>query len=118
MIKNSLETIEYVDNCKHQVIRHYKEKYKGDFLKPKTMWIVVRRILQIVGKKGEFTIDRKYRRKVVLKTLNQMSSDSYIESIVSWVEFNELNNLIDNLNMDDLEEEAYKDEETLCNRCC
>lgn len=119
MIRNSLETIEYVDSCKNTVLEYYKQKYKGDNLKPKNLWIVVRRLLQIVGPKGVHKIDAKYRRKVVLKSLNKMTSDSYIESSINWGDFNELNNMIDNLNMDEIEEETYRGlEDGICLNCC
>ena len=119
MIRNTLESIEYVENCKHTVIYHYKEKYKRDNLKPQNLWIVVRRLLKIVGPKGVYQIDKKYRKKVVIKTLNQMTSDSYIESSINWGDFNELNNMIDNLNIDDIEEETYRGlEDGICSNCC
>jgi len=118
MIRNSLETIEYVDNCKNIVIYCYKEKYKGDNLRSKNLWIVLRRLLQIVGPDGSNSIEKKYRRKVVLKTLNKMTSDSYIESSISWEEFTCLNNMIDELNMDEIEQETYKEMGCICCKWC
>jgi len=121
MTQNSLETIEYVESCKNTVIYYYKERYKRDNLKLKNIWIVIRILLQIVGPEGLYPVDKKFRRKVLLKTLNKMTSDSYIESSINWEEFNDLNSMIDNLNMNDIEDienEIYRDLDGGICKCC
>ena len=121
MIKNSLEIIEYIDKSKSEVIYRYKERYRNHPLREKNLWIVVRQLFEIIAPNGSLSIDKKYRQRVVIKTLNQLTSDSYIESFINYNEFNNLNNIIDRIDIDDIEEEVYRNIETsICdmNRCC
>jgi len=121
MIRNSLEIIEYIDKSKSEVIYIYKNKYQNQPLRENNIRIVVRRLFEIIAPNGKLPIDRKHRQRVVIKVLNQLTSDSYIESFINYNEFNNLNNIIDRIDIDDIEEEVYRNIETsICNmnRCC
>lgn len=119
MIKNSLETIEYIERKKFEVVSKYKNKYRNQPLREKNLWIIVRQLFEIIAPNGSLPLDKKYRQRIVIKALNQLTSDSYIESRINWNEFDNLNNMIDRIDLDEIEQDVYKDiEKGLCNRCC
>lgn len=124
MIKNSLEAIEYIDRMKFEVISKYKNKYRNQPLKENNLWIIVRQLFEIVAPNGNLPVDKKYRKRVIIRCLNQLTSDSYIESRIDWSQFNNLNNIIDEIDLDEIEQYVYKDIErglcdmVICNRCC
>jgi hypothetical protein len=99
--------IEHIENCKYDIIRAYKEK-KYELLRKKNIDSVVRKVIELV-----FYIDKKYRKNVILKVLNQMISDQYIESNMDWNEYNSLIDIVDRLDIEELENEVYKKE-----KCC
>lgn len=116
---NSLDAIEYIDRMKFEVISNYKNKHKNQPLKENNLWIVVRQLFEIVAPNGNLPVDKKYRQRVIIRCLNQLISDSYIESIINWNQFNNLNNMIDAIELDEIEQDVYKDiERGLCERCC
>lgn len=119
MIKNSLETIEYIERTKFEVVSKYKNKHRNQPLREKNLWIIVRQLFEIIAPNGSLPVDKKYRQRIVIKSLNQLTSDSYIESRINWNEFDNLNNMIDRIDLDEIEQDVYKDiEKGLCNRCC
>lgn len=100
--------IDHIENCKYDIIRVYKEK-KYEQLRKKNINSVVRKLIEMV-----FYIDKKYRKNVVLKVLNQMISDQYIESKIDWSEYNYLIDILDRLDLEELENQVYKKEEKCC----
>jgi hypothetical protein len=100
--------IDYIDNCKYDIIRVYKDE-KNEPLRKKNINTVVRKIIEMV-----FYIDKKYRKNVVIKVLNQMISDQYIDSKIDWIEYNYLIDTIDRLDIESLENEVYKKDEKCC----
>lgn len=123
MIKNSLESIEYIDRMKFEVISNYKNKYRNQPIKDNNLWIVVRQLFEIIKPNGNLPVDKKYRQRVITRCLNQLTSDSYIESRIDWNQFNNLNNMIDAIELDEIEQDVYKDIDIgicdigICNRC-
>lgn len=118
---NIIEVIDYIENSKVEALYYYKNKYKSyeDKLRSKNLWIIVRKLFEIIGPKGDKPVDKKYRKRVVKKALSQMTSDSYIESMIDWNEYNILNTMIENIDIDEIEEEVYRNIETsICDRCC
>ena len=119
MIKNTLDTIDYIERAKFEVICKYKNKYRNQPLREKNLLIIVRQLFEIVAPNGNFPVDKKYRKRVITKILNQLISDSYIESRINWEELNNLNNMIDSIDLEEIEQDVYKDiEKGLCDRCC
>lgn len=124
MIRNSLETIEYIDRIKYQIIYKYKERNRSQGIRDKNLWIVVRKLFEIMAGIDmtadiKEKIEKKYRKRIIIKCLNQLTSDSYIESRIDWNEFNNINNMLDNIDLDEIETDVYKNiDTTICNRCC
>ncbi len=101
---NNLEFIEYIDKYKSEVISLYKLKYKNQSLRESNFWIIVKNLFQVIldiHNKHNIYIKKRYRSRIVISVLNNMVSDSYIESVINWKEFNNINNMIDNLDPDD-----------------
>ena len=98
-----VELIDYLYISMNKLIDIYKEN-RYSILKPNNLFIVVRKLFELTS---ELKIDKKYRKKVVLKSLQQMTSNEYIESYINWDEYNTLNSMIDNINLNDIEEEIF-----------
>ena len=109
---STLELIDYLHVSMNNLIDVYKEnKYIN--LKPGNLFIVVRKLFELTTK---IKVDRKHRKKVVLKSLQQMVSNGYIDSNINWEEYNTLISMIDNMNLSEIEEEVFMNE-SKCDTC-
>lgn len=106
MNMNNLELMDYLQASMNMLLEEYKDK-RYIILKPNTLFIVVRKLFELTP---EVKINKKYRQKVVLKSLKQMTSNGYIESSINWCEYNELISMIDNINLNNVEEEVFMNE--------
>lgn len=97
-MSSSLESIDYIENCKYNIVKLYKEK-KYDILNPNNLNSVVKKLSEMV-----FYIDKKYRKKVILRVLSQIISDQYIESKIDWREYDTLIDMIYKLEIEDKDE--------------
>jgi adenosyl cobinamide kinase/adenosyl cobinamide phosphate guanylyltransferase len=103
---STLELIDYLHVSMNNLIDVYKEnKYIN--LKPCNLFIVVRKLFELTPK---IKIEKKHRKKVVLKCLQQMISNEYIESYINWEEYNTLISMIDKINLSEIEEEVFMNE--------
>jgi hypothetical protein len=112
---STLQLIEYLHVSMNNLIDVYRESKENRYvmLKPKNLFIVVRKLFELTSK---IKIERKYRKKIVLKSLQQMTSNGYIESNINWEEYNTLNSMIDNINLSEIEEEVFMNENK-CGNC-
>ena len=120
---STLQLIDYLHVSMNNLIDVYKENNENKYiiLKPNNLFIIVRKLF---GLTSNIKIDRKHRKKVVLKALQQMISNGYIESNINWEEYNTLNSMIDNINLSEIEEEVFMNESkfdcsiySIC-KCC
>jgi DNA-binding transcriptional MocR family regulator len=113
---STLEFIDYLHVSMNNLIDAYKENKENKYiiLKPGSLFIVVRKLFKLTLK---IKIEKKHRKKVVLKSLQQMTSNGYIESNINWEEYNTLNSMIDNINLSEIEEEVFMNEKEKCCVC-
>lgn len=110
---STLELIDYLHVSMINLIDIYKESNKYIILKPNNLFIIVRKLFELTTK---IKVDKKHRKKVVLKSLQQLISNEYIDSNINWQEYNTLNSMIDNINLSEIEEEVFINE-SKCDRC-
>ena len=112
---STLQLIDYLHVSMNNLLDEYKKSKENKYinLRPGNLFIVVRKLFELTPK---IKIERKYRKKVVLKSLQQMTSNGYIESIINWEEYNTLNSMIDNINLSEIEEEVFINENK-CSNC-
>jgi hypothetical protein len=110
---STLQLIDYLHISVNNLIDVYKRN-KYIILKPNNIFIVSRKLFELTL---EIKINKKYRKKVVLKSLKNMISNGYIESNLNWEEYNNLNSMIENINLSEIEEEVLFINESKCN-CC
>jgi hypothetical protein len=109
---STLQLIDYIYVSMNNLISIYKENRYVN-LKPNNLFVVVHKLFELTN---TIKIDKKYRKKVILKSIQQMTSNSYIESQINWEEYNTLNSMIDNIDLNEIEEEIFINE-SKCN-CC
>jgi len=117
---STLELIDYLHVSANNLLDEYNKSKENKYinLKPGNLFIVIRKLFQLTPK---IKIEKKYRKKVVLKSLQQMTSNGYIESSINWEEYNTLNSMIDSINLSEIEEEVFNENRCsnydVCNLC-
>jgi len=107
-----MSVIDYLHVSMNNMIDVYKRnKYIN--INTKNLFVVTVKLFELTI---SLKIDKAHRKKVVLKSLEQLSSNGYIESNINWEEYNTLKSMIHNIDLSKIEEEVFINENTC--HCC